>query len=392
MLTHLQACPSRDARPVKSKFRHVGLMVDPLSGYGVKILDGISRYAQRKPGWRIAYFDRERRELADLVGTWQGDGIICTVVDRRFHDAAASRKFPVVNVAGLLDEPDVASVLSDDLAIGKMAAEHLLDRGFTNFAYIRRRDGSRYSQDRGEGFRARIEEAGWKISQINLAANPSDDDLIAKLGGLPRPLGIFTSLDRIGAMVLEACWKADLKMPEEIAVVGSGNHKQLCELCSPTLSSVEVDMERRGYEAAELLDRLLEGEPVPPEAIRIPPAHVVERRSTDVFAFNDTDVVAALRFIRENSDRTIKVRDVVAATTISRRSLEGRFNSLIGRTLHDEIWRAHFDLAMRLLSSSDLSLQEVAGRSGFRTASALVNLFRQRLGVTPKEFRVANRR
>lgn len=378
--------------PVKSNFRHVGLMVDPLSGYGNKILDGISRYAQRKPGWRIAYFDRERRELADLVQSWQGDGIICTVVDQRFHDAAAGREIPVINVAGLLDESEVASVLSDDHAIGRLGAEHLLDRGFTHFAFVRRRDGTRYSQDRGEGFRTRIEDAGWKVTQINLAANPSDDELIAKLAGLPRPLGIFSSLDRIGAMVLEACWKADLKVPEEIAVVGAGNHKQHCELCSPTLSSVEVDMERRGYEAAGLLDRLLEGEARPTEPLRIPPAHVVERRSTDVFAFDDADVVAALRFIRENSDRTIKVRDVVAATAISRRSLEGRFNSLIGRTLHDEIWRAHFDLAMRLLSSSDLSLQEVAERSGFRTASALVNLFRQRLGVTPKEFRVANRR
>jgi LacI family transcriptional regulator len=175
-------------------------------------------------------------------------------------------------------------------------------------------------------------------------------------------------------------------------VIGAGNHKQLCDLCSPTLSSVEVDMERRGFEAAALLDRLLEGEPPPGEPFRIPPAHVVERRSTDVFAFNDPDVVAALRFIREHADVTIKARDVVAATSISRRSLEGRFNKLINRTLHEEIWRAHFDLAMRLLSSSDLSLQEVAERSGFRTASALVNLFRQRMGMTPKEYRIANRR
>jgi LacI family transcriptional regulator len=378
-------------RQVKPSFR-IGLMVEPLSGYGSKILDGISRYVQQKHNWRIAFFDRERRELAELVETWEGDAIICTVVDQRFHDAAASRKIPVVNVAGLLDESVVMSVLSDDGAIGKMAAEHLLDRGFASFAFVRRRDGTRYSQDRGEGFRKRVEEAGWKVNMINIGSTHGDDELIGKLANLPRPLGIFTSLDRVGAMVLEACWKADIKVPEEIAIVGAGNHKQLCELCSPTLSSVEVDFERRGYEAAALLDRILEGGERPSEPLRIPPAHVVERRSTDVFAFDDADVVAALRFIREHADTTIKVRDVVAATTISRRSLEGRFNTLIGRTLHEEIWRAHFDLAMRLLSSSDLSLQEVAERSGFRTASALVNLFRQRLGITPKEFRVANRR
>lgn len=367
-------------------------MVEPLSGYGNKILDGISKYVQQKPNWRIAFFDRERRELADLVETWQGDGLICTVVDQRFREAAASRTIPVVNVAGLLDESEVASVLSDDHEIGRMAAQHLLDRGFTNFAFVRRRDGTRYSTDRGTGFHNRIEEAGWKAGVINLSATHSDEELITKLSALPRPLGVFSPLDRIAAMVLEACWKANFKVPEEIAVLGAGNHQQLCELCSPTLSSVEVDMERRGYEAAALLDRILEGEAKPEEPLRIPPAHVIERRSTDVFAFDDADVVSALRFIREHADTTIKVRDVVAATTISRRSLEGRFNTLIGRTLHEEIWRGHFDLAMRLLSSSDLSLQEVAERSGFRTASALVNLFRQRLGVTPKEFRVANRR
>ncbi|TAE77754.1 MAG: helix-turn-helix domain-containing protein [Verrucomicrobia bacterium] len=377
---------------MKNQFRQVGLMVDPLSGYGSKILDGISRYAQQKPNWRVAYFDRERSELAELVGGWQGDGLICTVVDQRFHDAAASRSIPVVNVAGLLNESEIVSVLSEDEEIGRMAAEHLLDRGFTHFTFIRRRDGSRYSQDRGNGFRKRIERSGSKVTTIQLPANHSEADLIARLAALPRPLGVFASLDRIGALVLEACWNADFKVPEEVAIIGAGNHNQLCGLCTPTLSSVEVDMERRGYEAAALLDRLIEGEAPPREPVRIPPAHVVERRSTDVFAFSDPNVVAALRFIREHADTSIKARDVVAATSISRRSLEGRFNMLIGRTLHEEIWRAHFDLAMRLLASSDLSLQEVAERSGFRTASALVNLFRQRLGVTPKEYRVSNRR
>ncbi len=378
---------------MKSSYLHIGLMLDPLSGYGSKILDGISRYVQRKPNWRMAFFDRERKELAELVETWQGDAIICTVVDPRFREAAASRKdIPVINVAGLMDETQVCSVLSDDQAIGRMAAEHLLGRGFTNFAFVRKRDGTRYSQDRGAGFQAKVEEAGYKVTAISLSANHSDDEIIEKLAGLPRPLGIFTALDRVASMVVEACWKADYKVPEEIAIIGAGNHEQLCELSSPTLSSIETDMERRGYEAAALLDRILSGGERPTEPVRIAPAHVVERRSTDVYAFDDGDVVAALRFIRENADCTIKVRDVVGATTISRRSLEGRFNALIGRTLHEEIWRAHFDLAMRLLASSDLSLQDVAERSGFRTASALVNLFRQRLGVTPKEFRVTNRR
>jgi len=372
--------------------RNIGLMVEPLSGYGAKILDGISRYAQQKADWRIAYFDRERRELADLVRSWEGDGIICTVVDPRFHEAAVSRRLPIVNVAGLLDEMEVPSVLSDDRAIGRMAAEHFIEKGFSEFAYLSRRDGTNYSKDRGEGFRDRIAEAGGRLHAVTISATGGDDELLAKLPKLPRPLALLASLDRLGAMALEACWKAGIDVPGEVAVLGAGNHQQLCELSSPTLSSVEVDMTRRGYEAAALLDDLLAGKRRPKRPLRIPPAHVAERTSTDVFAFDDPDVVAALRFIRDHADRTIKVRDVVEATNLSRRSLEGRFNTLVGRTLHEEIWRAHFDLAQRLLSSSDLSLQEVAERSGFRSASALVNLFRQRLGMTPKEFRVSNRR
>ena len=177
-------------------------MLDPLSGYGSKILDGISRYVQRKPNWRMAFFDRERKELAELVETWQGDAIICTVVDPRFREAAASRKdIPVINVAGLMDETQVCSVLSDDQAIGRLAAEHLISRGFKDFAFVRKRDGTRYSQDRGAGFQARVEEAGFKVTSINLSANHSDDELIEKLASLPRPLGVFAALDRIAGMI-----------------------------------------------------------------------------------------------------------------------------------------------------------------------------------------------
>ncbi len=366
-------------------------MVESLSGYGTKILDGFSRFVQQKSNWRIALFDRERKELCELLSTWDGDAILCTLVDQEFHEAAVSRDIPLVNVAGLINETDIPSVLSDDLAIGKMAAEHLLDQGFENFAFVRLSDGARYAQARSEGFYKRLKEAGMKPFILNLSPDQPDEELFEKITSYPRPLGVFAVLDRIGTMVIEACWKADLHVPEEIAIIGAGNHRQLCELCSPTLSSVEVDMERRGYEAGVLLDHMLKGGEVPKEPIRVMPAFVEQRHSTDIFAFDDPNVVKALRFIRDNAANTIKVRDVVAFTTISRRSLEMRFNNLVGNSLHDEIWRVHFDRAKNLLVSSDLPLQKVAEESGFRNASALVNYFRLHLDITPKEFRVANR-
>ncbi len=371
-------------------YRHIGLMVEALNGYGDKILNGISRYARQKTNWRIAFFDRERRELADLVANWQGDGIICTSSEARFAEAAAQRTIPVINVSGRHADPVFLNVIGDDVATGAMAAEFLLDRGFTRFAFLRRRDLSRFHADRGKGFATRLAEAGHKVETLSIGS-AGDSELEAWLTGMERPFALLASTDRLASMAIEACWQTGIRVPEEAAVMGIGNYDQLCDLCSPSLSSLDMDMERRGYEAARWLDHILEGGSAPEGTQFIPPAFVAERRSTDVYAFDDKQVVTALRYIHDHAAQSIKVGNVVTATSISRRSLESRFNKLVGRTIHDEIWRAHFALATRLLSSSDLSLQSVAEQSGFRTASALVNLFRQRFNQTPKEFRIANR-
>ncbi|WP_338285747.1 DNA-binding transcriptional regulator [Luteolibacter sp. LG18] len=366
-------------------------MVESLSGYGNKILTGISRYASRKTNWRIAFFDRERKELAELVASWQGDGIICTAVEQRFAEAARGRALPVINVTSRMIDPAFINVVPDDHRIGRMGAEFLLSRGFKSFAFVRSKDNTRFSFDRGRGFAEVIHATeGTSLATLSITS-AGDDELAAWLGNLPRPLAVLCSTDRIAAMALEACWTLGHRVPEEIAVLGVGDYSQLCDLCSPTLSSIDIDLERRGYEAARWLDRVMEGEAPPTEPQLIAPAFVVERRSTDVFAFEDADVVKALRFIRDHASECIKGTDVVAATSISRRSLEGRFNALVGNTLHDEIWRAHTDLAQRLLTSTALSLQEVAERSGFRTASALVSHFRKKFDITPKEYRNANR-
>lgn len=377
-------------REMSRKLFHIGLMVDALSGYGHRILEGIGRYSLQKPEWRFAFFDRGRGDLARLVRTWQGDAIICTALDERFKEAAEGRSIPVVNVTGRISDSNMIDVIGDAHASGAAAARFLLARGFRNHAMVGEKEPSPFSEGRMRGF---VETMGLKGHKVETYSGGVGDEreLDEWIATLPRPVGLAATTDRQAAMVIDACWRVGLSVPEEIAVMGIGNYRQLCELSSPTLSSLEINMERRGYEAAALLDRVLQGEAIPKEPVLIRPAHVVERESTNIYAFDDPHVVAALQFIRENAFRTINVCDVVAATALSRRSLEGRFNNLIGRTLHDEIWQAHFDLATRFLTSSDLPLQDVATRSGFRTASALVNLFRQRYGMTPKEYRITNR-
>lgn len=369
---------------------NIGLMIEPLSGYGEKMLTGISRFSQQKSNWRIAFFDREHRELVDLLANWQGDGIICTPVGKDFAEAAQGRDIPMINMTSRQDDDAFFHVVGEEYATGEMAADFLLKRGFKNFAMARKDVRARFADEREAGFKRKIEEAGFSLSIY--FEGGEDEDMGEWLAKLPRPLAVLGVTDRMATRALEACWEQGLRVPEEVAVMGIGNYDQLCDLCSPTLTSIEIGMERRGYEAAKLMAEILESGETPKKRIRIAPLEVVERRSTDVYAFEDQEVVAALRFIRANAHRTIKVNDVVKATKISRRSLEGRFTKVIDQTIHEEIWRAHFDLATRMLSFTDFSLKEVAEKCGFRTASALVTLFRNRFQQTPKEYRLANRR
>ncbi|MFC0018172.1 AraC family transcriptional regulator [Roseibacillus persicicus] len=370
--------------------KRVGLMVEALHGYGPRILNGLARWVHSHPGWRVSFFDGERSELARMVATWQGDGIICTISDNDFLEAARSRDIPVVNVAGRFYESYQTSVISDNFACGRLAAEYFLNRGFKNFALAGATEAS-FSSNRATGYVQALEEHGHRASILQ---NPLGEEqaLADWLKTLPLPCAIFCPSDRRAASVLEAAYLAKLNVPEDLSVLGIGDHKQLCELCTPPLSSVDCDMELRGFEAASLLSRLMAGEERPNEPLLVAPTGVVTRRSSDIYAFEDPDLVKALRYIYENAHKTIKVNDVVAATSISRRSLENRFRHQFHHSLHDEIWRVHFDLAKHLLTTTDLGLQQVAEQSGFRTASGLANLFKQKTGVTPRTYRSEHRR
>ena len=376
----------------KNNLSDIGLMLDPLNGYASSILNGISNYIHSvNPPWKVSYFDRERKDLAELVRTWQGDGIICTVVDDNFLDAVKSREIPIVNVVGRYKETGMMTVISDDPNTGAMGARFFLERGFRRLAFVRSRVPEPFAIEREEGFVRTARAAGAAVVAFQ-TSNDIEADLTDWLRAMGPPLGLMAATDRIALEILHACSKQGLAVPEQFSVLGCGNHTQLCELCSPQLSSVDVDFERRGYEAAELLQRVLTGEEKPTSPVMIPPLTVRERASTDAFAFDDEDMVAALRFIRSKASETIQAKDVVAATSLSRRSLEMRFQKLLGRTIHDEIWRVHFEVAQHLLSVSDLGLEDIAARAGFSSASTLANLFRLRTGMTPRTYRAKHRR
>jgi len=207
------------------------------------------------------------------------------------------------------------------------------------------------------------------------------------LARLPKPIGIMACYDIRAQQLLDLCRELDIAVPEQVAVIGVDNDRLLCDLASPPLSSVIPNAHRSGYEAASLLDSLMQGVNVPAVAHLIKPLGVEARQSTNILAIDDPDVAKALRFIREHANEGINVSDVLRNVPISRRVLEHRFRQCLGRSPHEEILRLKVQRIRQLLQESDLSLQEIALQTGFEHVEYLSTVFKRETGSSPRAFR-----
>jgi len=190
--------------------------------------------------------------------------------------------------------------------------------------------------------------------------------------------------------VLDACRLAALHVPEEIAVLGVNDDELICEMANPPLSSVIHNARRIGYEAASMLDRMMQGKKVMADLV-VDPLGVKSRQSTDLLAIEDPEVAKAVRFIRENACQGIRVEDVLQQVALSRRALEKRFRAAVGRPPHMEIRRVQLERVKELLVGSAFKLEKIAEMTGFSSAQYLAGLFHRVVKVTPGAWRHAGR-
>ena len=365
--------------------------------FGREILWGVARYLQESGPWTIYI---EQRSISDRAPpwllTWHGDGIISRLAPRQTQVLRATG-IPTVDLNDQGPGPCRPDVCSDHRTEGAMGAEHLLERGFTSFAFFGYPQFT-WSQDCRHGFAARLRDAGYSCHAYGQAQRVSwghqqpswereVEGVAAWLRSLPKPLGLMACNDFRGIQALDACRRAGIAVPEEVAVVGVDNEELVCTLAHPRLSSVVPDARSVGYEAAALLDRLMKREPPPTTPRLIPPTEVVTRLSTDVNAIADPDVATALRFIREHACEGIAVADVLSQVPVSRSVLQRRFRSLLGRSIHGMIAGVRLQHAKRLLLETDLTLSAIAQRTGFSHVEYLCAAFRQATGVPPGTYR-----
>jgi LacI family transcriptional regulator len=377
---------------------HIALLIETSREYGRGLLRGVARYHQEHGPWSI-YF--EPHGLNDpppsWLKNWRGDGILARIDNQRTADVILATGLPAVDVRGALDQLPVPFVGLDNRPICQLAFEHLQQCGLQNFAFCGTPRGENPNQDwRCDMFVELVEAVGKRCDVFigNLRCGvkvnwETEQQQICKwLKGLSKPVGVMTCHDDRGHQTLDACRRAGLKVPDEVAVIGVDNDSHLCNLCTPPLSSIDVNPSRIGYEATALLMRLMKGEPRPTEPVFLgPPRGVVPRQSTDVLSIEDQDVAVALRFIREHASNGISVPDVIATTGQSPSTLERRIKATLGRTIKAEITRVRLHRAKLLLQETSLPVGTVAIRSGFSEPKYFCDVFRKSVRMTATAYR-----
>ncbi|QTN33918.1 DNA-binding transcriptional regulator [Akkermansiaceae bacterium] len=379
----------------------VALLIESSRSYGRELLMGIASYVRIHGPWSIEFEEGDPGEqLPKWFGRWQWDGIIARVSTPSMAKVLARTGVPVVDLSGNLPDTDFPRIRSDEMAVGTMAAEHLMERGFQNFAFCGY-NGADWSDLRRTSFQRRISEAGFScqafenheplpsVSNLHYEEHSErhERDLMAWLQSLPKPCGLMACNDARGRQVLNCCREAGVAVPDEVAVIGVDKDEVFCELSDIPLSSVILNTQRIGFEAAGLLTLMMAGGSAASPSIMVKPMGVMARQSTDVLAIDDRHIAAALRHIREHACDGLDVESLLKIVPLSRSVLERRFSQIIGRPPKAEILRIRLDRVCRLLAESELSLAEVAEKAGFDHPEYMSRLFKKKMGITPGKFR-----
>ncbi len=406
--------------------RSVALLIETSNGHGRGLLDGVVAYVKELADWSVFLTEQERGAVPpNWLKNWCGDGIIARIETDDIADQLRGLHVPIVDLSATRHVKGIPWTSTDDSAIAALGVQHFMDRGFHNLAYCGD-PGFAWSNLRRDRYRELTLAAERKFFEYQ--STHRYDPLFdweqekTRLGHwlttLPRPVAIMACYDFQAQQVLDACRQSRIAVPESVAVLGVDDDRLICELAEPSLSSIIQDTHATGYEAARLLDEMMDAQltasrPQHPSnnhhslgrsnyprdkslsklttttdpPLLTKPLGIMVRESTDTLAIDDHEISEALQYIRRHAHANIRVADVLKTLSLSRRSLEHRFKKLVGRTPHEEIQRVRLNSVKRLLSETELSIAAIAERSGYEHGEYMTAVFRRVTGLTPTEYR-----
>ena len=358
-------------------------------------LGGIQSYARSHPHLRIELCLLDNmspapgRDLRRMIAKFRPDGALASI----FWPSAArgiGRQIELINISDYV-RTRLPSVFIDQHRMGVLAAEHLLAQGLPHYAFAAMTGRGYGAELRWQGFRDRLQQDGHTclffddFLPLAAAQRLMDSDLRAWVAQLPKPVGIHAVYLNLAVRILWACQELDLKVPEEVAVIGGQDHPSVATVWTPTVSAIAIDRAQVGFEALRLLDHVLHGGRPPTAPVLLPPGEVMARQSSDFRGMRDPEVARLRRVIAAQPHLSIK--ELLGHTTLSRRTLERRFERHMDHSLHDEIVSMRIERAQRLLRETPLPATQVAAQSGYGNYTVFSVAFRKQTGMSALEYR-----
>ena len=389
---------------MRGKKTNVIVNLDVRNQSAWEVIAGILRFTARHPEWNVQM--RGNHPLNDgftYDSNWKPDGII-TDGFWQTRDGRRALAEPTLRGAifiSTLPPPGFSiphkTFRTDDRALAVAAAKLFIHRGLRNFAYACTRGSERWSENRKRFFRAALKDAGYRVSVYTAPPGTGRDwnldrrALAEWIATLPKPCGIWAANDLRALHVLDACREIGVRIPSQVQILGVDDERCICDQSVPTLSSIPPDFESGGYAAAEALNAILTNRKPRETKLKIGIRGVTERLSTYDLTGSSSRINRAMEFIRKHAVEGITVTSVIRAVGGSERLLEKNFREIVGHSICREIQDVRLDKAKDLLVKTDLPIDEIAQRSGFKRGNYLKNLFKRRFGTTMSDYRLKNR-
>lgn len=381
----------------------IALFMQGVRHYERELLRGISDFANLHGPWRfyrnVSYLCGNDVNEEIMIRRWMPDAMIVReTTPHRFH-RILEHGIPVIYSPTTEHLPGMANIVVNDRRVGRLAAGHLRENGLRQFGYCGV-DTFFWSREREQGFSRALSEFGAEVHVFHsqqgdeyFGWNASHRKLLDWLMALPKPVGLFCCTDDFTLLVQEACEEAGLCVPDDVALLGVGNDESICQMARVSLSSVQLNIRRGGYEAAERLAQMLRSRKLTrgkSTNIVIEPVGIVARQSTDAAAAQDREVAKAISFIRDHVNLRMDVNDVVSEVNLSRRSLYDRFRLATGKNLYAYIRDRKLEHFARQLVETNRTVSEIAYGMGYDSNTNVARLFKKHYGITPVAYRKAH--
>lgn len=373
------------------------LLIDCASEFDRKLLRGIMKYSKENGPWLFYRIPSDFRGIngreewvLEWARKWNADAVIGRC-DEEKVGLLRQLDIPIVLQNNSARSDIYSNLTGDYVGTGHLAAQYFKKKLFVNYAFFGVR-GIIWSEERCSGFKEIVATKGNRFSIFEVEPQETFDraGVIAWLEGLPKPVALFCCDDAHALYITETCKMAGLRIPEDISLLGVDNDDLLCGISDPPISSVELDVERGGYETCAMLHKQIIEKTRNPFNVVINPVKVVQRESTRLYNIKDQNVSKIVDYIDANYNSDIDISKILNLVPLSRRSIETKFRKEMGTTIYQYILLNRVEHLANLLLTTDRPVSEIADEVGFSDSGNFSRVFRKVKGCSPQEFRQKN--